>query len=176
MGRRTRSALAENENDTVMVLHAKNAEIGDSRGGQPGDHNAWETFKRGLPRLARRLRRVELLHQDALEVIHDRDGPETLFYLDPPYLFETRTAREVYDHEMSAQDHAPLLDTITHCRGMMAISGYANPLYYQALVSWERVEFSMPNHASQSPIKQRRVEVLWLSPNCREARFALVGR
>jgi DNA adenine methylase len=145
------------------------------RGGQPGDRNAWETFKRGLPRLARRLRHVELLCQDALEVIREHDGPETLLYLDPPYLRETRTAPTVYEHEMTAADHARLLEVITHCRGMVAISGYANLFYDQALEGWDKVEFDMPNHASQSRSKQRRVEVLWLSPNCREARFALVG-
>jgi DNA adenine methylase len=145
------------------------------RGRQPGDVNGWETFKQGLPRLARRLRHVELLHQDALEVIRAHDGPETLFYLDPPYLHSTRTAKKVYDHEMSDLDHAQLLDVITHCRGMVAISGYPNPLYDAALVGWERVEFSMRNHAGQSRSKQWRIEVLWLNPNCREAPFALVG-
>jgi DNA adenine methylase len=145
------------------------------RGGQPGDRNAWETFKRGLPRLARRLRHVELLHQDAFEVIRESDGPETLFYLDPPYLPETRMAKKVYDHEMSTSDHVRLLEVITHCRGMVAISGYANPLYDEALVGWDRISRDMPNHSGQSRTKQRRVEVLWLNPNCRDAPLILVG-
>jgi hypothetical protein len=45
---------------------------------------------------------------------------------------------------------------------MVAISGYANPLYDSVLRDWERVEFSMPNHSGQTRVKQRRVEVLWI--------------
>jgi DNA adenine methylase len=133
------------------------------RGGQPGDRNAWHTLRRALPAMADRLRHVELRCQDAFEVIREHDGPSTLFYLDPPYLPSTRTAPEVYHHEMSAADHARLIDIVTRCRGRVALSGYGNALYDQALSAWERVEFSMPNHASQSRSKQRRIEVLWLS-------------
>jgi DNA adenine methylase len=138
------------------------------RGGRPGDLNAWETIKAELPKIAHRLSGVEIRCQDAIEVIQEFDGPETLSYLDPPYLHDTRTARKVYDHEMSSADHRRLINAITCCRGMVAISGYASPLYDQVLLGWKRFEFSMPNHASQARSKQRRVEVLWLSPNCRE--------
>ncbi len=148
---------------------------GRLRGGQPGDRNAWHTFRRALPAMADRLRRVEFRCQDAIEVIREFDGPTTLFYLDPPYRPSTRTARKVYDHEMSEADHVRLLEKILSCRGMVVLSGYGNPLYDQALASWERFEFDLPNHASQAKMKQRRIEVLWLNPNCREVRFALVG-
>ena len=146
------------------------------RGDQPGDRNAWATFiKRWLPRLARRLRHVELRHQDAFEVIQEHDRLGTLFYLDPPYPPETRTAKKVYKYEMTTEDHVRLLEVITHCRGMVAISGYPNPLYDEALVGWDHFSRSMPNHSGQSKKKKKRVEVLWLSPNCWEARFVLVG-
>jgi DNA adenine methylase len=135
------------------------------RGGRPGDLNAWETTKSELLRIARRLARVELRCQDAVEVIRETDGPGTLFYLDPPYLHGTRTAREVYDHEMGEAQHARLLETVVRCRGTVAISGYAHPLYDEALAGWERIEFDMPNHSSQARSKERRVEVLWLNPH-----------
>jgi DNA adenine methylase len=137
------------------------------RGGRPGDLNGWQTIRRELPRIARRLARVELRCQDALEVIREFDGPGVLHYLDPPYVPTTRTVtRGVYDHEMSLDDHSRLIETITQCRGMVVVSGYANPLYDRALSGWERIEFEMPNHAGQTRSKQRRVEVLWLNPQC----------
>lgn len=136
------------------------------RGGQPGDRNAWETIKRELPRIARRLAHVDLRCQDAIEVIAETDGPGTLFYLDPPYPHETRTARDVYDHEVSDAHHVRLIETITRCCGIVAVSGYAHPLYDEALARWDRIEFDMPNHAGQTRSKQRRVEVLWLNPRC----------
>jgi DNA adenine methylase len=145
------------------------------RGCQPGDVNAWETIKVELPRLARRLAGVGLRCKDAVEVMREFDSPHTLFYLDPPYHPTTRTAPDVYDHEMSDADHARLFDAVRHCQGMVALSGYANPVYDYALRDWERIEFNMPNHSSQARAKQRRVEVLWLSPRCRECRFALQG-
>jgi DNA adenine methylase len=137
------------------------------RGGQPGDRNAWHTLRLALPAMAERLRHVELRCQDAIEVIREHDGPGTLFYLDPPYLPSTRTTPEVYDHELIASDHFRLIETVTRCRGMVAISGYGNLLYDQALETWERVEWNLPNHSGQAATKQRRVEVLWLNPNCR---------
>jgi DNA adenine methylase len=139
---------------------------GRTRGGRPGDLNAWETIKRELPRIAERLSGVELRCQDALELIRELDGPDTLFYLDPPYLLETRAAKRVYAHEMSDAQHAQLLDTITRCRGMVVLSGYPSRLYDEALTDWMRVERKMPNHSGQGKTKQPRIEVLWFNRQC----------
>jgi DNA adenine methylase len=136
------------------------------RGGQPGDKNAWETILGTLPRIADRLEGVEIHHDAALELIRRHDGAETLFYLDPPYLPESRTARKIYAHEMSNQDHSSLLGAIAQARGMIILSGYRSALYDHALASWERHEIEMPNHAGQGRSKQRRTEVLWLNPAC----------
>jgi DNA adenine methylase len=141
------------------------------RGGQPGDVNGWQTIVADLPRIARRIAGVELRCQDAVEVIREFDGPNTLFYLDPPYVRGTRTARDIYRHEMSDEDHGQLLETILACRGKVVISGYSNQMYDRALAGWERRSIDMPNHSSQSKTKQRRVEVLWLNDQCQS--FAL---
>jgi DNA adenine methylase len=132
------------------------------RGGRPGDENAWQTIKAELPRIAQRLARVELRCRDGVEVIREMDGPKVLHYLDPPYPLTTRTARDIYAHEMDEADHARLLEVICRCRGAVAISGYRCPLYDEALRDWDRVEFDMPNHSGQGKAKQRRVEALWL--------------
>jgi len=134
------------------------------RGGQPGDVNGWETIKAQLPVIARRLGGVQLRHADVMELIEQCDGPNTLFYLDPPYLPSTRTARSVYAHEMSQEDHERLLEVVVDVRGMVVLSGYGNPLYDHALGAWDRHEFDRPNDAGQNKTKQRRVEVLWCNP------------
>src|SRR5262245_37639616 len=82
------------------------------RGGRPGDLNGWETIKGDLPRIARRLAPVDFRCQDGVEVIIERDGPETLSYLDPTYPRGTRTARDTYDHEMDDAQHIRLIETI----------------------------------------------------------------
>jgi DNA adenine methylase len=131
------------------------------RGGRPGDLNAWLTILAELPRLADRLAGVELRHAPALELIWEYDGPETLFYIDPPYLHETRTARNIYRHEMTREQHAELLDVLAVCRGTVVLSGYANALYDRRLAGWQRQEIPIANHAGQGRQKQRRVEVVW---------------
>jgi DNA adenine methylase len=82
------------------------------RGGQPGDLNAWQTILAELPRIAARLSGVQFENVDALELIRRHDGKDTLFYLDPPYIHETRTARRAYAYEMTDREHTRLLDAL----------------------------------------------------------------
>jgi hypothetical protein len=136
-----------------------------SCGPKPGDQNAWEKIvEEHLLRIAERLQGVQFYHADALDLIKRYDELDTLQYLDPPYPPETRTARDVYIHEMSFEDHERLLETILSARGMVAISSYHNPLYDRLLASWKPYEFLMPNHSGQGKTKQERLEVLWLNP------------
>ncbi len=63
--------------------------------------SAWWTCVDGLPAVSARLRRAIVVNRPAREVIRQQDGSKTLFYLDPPYLHETRASTEAYKHEMS---------------------------------------------------------------------------
>jgi DNA adenine methylase len=143
------------------------------RGGQPGDVNAWKTLRDKLPDNARRLQRVELHHGEALDLIVRFDSPDTLFYLDPPYMHCTRSAPNAYRFEMTDEDHIRLLGAILKVQGMVVISGYRTPLYDDVLHTWERHESSMPNHSGQGKQKQSRTEVLWLNPACERFRLAV---
>jgi DNA adenine methylase len=135
------------------------------RGGRPGDQNAWLTWLTAFPAIAARLHRVELVCGDGLELIRQHDRPGTLFYLDPPYLPATRTARRVYRHEMTTDDHERLLDALVRLRhAAVVLSGYYNNLYDSALAGWRRVEWNLPNHAGQGKTKGRRIECVWIGP------------
>ncbi|MCA9027903.1 MAG: DNA adenine methylase [Planctomycetaceae bacterium] len=79
--------------------------------------SAWWSAIEGLPEIHQRLKRVVLLQDDALKVIKQQDGLRTLFYCDPPYLHETRTAIDVYQHEMSIHDQESLLKTLGELQG-----------------------------------------------------------
>lgn len=134
------------------------------RGGQPGDVNAWDTFRRvNLPLIIRRLKNVHICNEDAVAVMERFDADETLHYCDPPYVPETRKSKRVYAHEMPLADHLRLLSAITRMKGTVAISGYHCPIYDAALARWKLYEFDMPNHSGQGKKKQRRTECLWLS-------------
>jgi DNA adenine methylase len=117
----------------------------------------------GLPEVHQRLRRVVILNRDALEVIRQQDGPQTLFYLDPPYLHATRAAPDVFAHEMDGAAHRQLLETVTDhsLAGKVLLSGYDNALYRQYLGGWNRHDFAISNHAAGGKAKRRMKESVW---------------
>jgi DNA adenine methylase len=136
-----------------------------TRRGMNEQASAWITAAEGLAAVSARLRRVAILNRPALDVIRSQDGPQTLFYCDPPYLHSTRTARDTYgDLEMSAADHRQLLETLRGCRGKVLLSGYPSPLYDAALAGWNRYPFDVPNNAAGGAKKGRETEIVWC--NC----------
>lgn len=132
-----------------------------TRRGMNEQVSAWIGAVDGLPAVHARLRRVFVEHLPALEVIRREDAPGTLFYLDPPYLPDTRSAPAVYRHEMTVEDHRELLDVVLATQGMVMISGYPNTLYDEALAGWTRYTFDLANHAASGASKRRMTEVLW---------------
>ena len=136
-----------------------------TRRGQNEQVSAWLTAIDGLPEVHARLKRVLILNRPALDVIRTQDGPRTLFFLDPPYLHETRTVTEAYQHEMSHNDHADLLATLHAIDGAFLLSGYRSDLYdFEAeTYGWHRVEFDLPNNAAGGKSKRRMTECVWVN-------------
>lgn len=132
-----------------------------TRRGMNEQASAWLTAIEGLPDVHRRLQRVYVANQPALNVIKSHDGPKTLFYLDPPYLDETRTSPSVYEHEMNRNDHAELLELIQHVQGRVMLSGYPSPLYEITLAAWSCHQFELPNHAAGGETKRKMIECVW---------------
>ncbi len=125
--------------------------------------SAWLTAVEFLPQGHARLKRVLILNRDALEVIRSQDGPATLFYLDPPYLHETRATTGEYLHEMSEADHAKLLGVLQSIKGKFLLSGYHSGMYDRAAAEngWRCHNFDMPNQAAGGKKKRRMVESVW---------------
>jgi DNA adenine methylase len=134
-----------------------------TRRGMNGNASEWLTAVDGLAAVHARLRRVVVENVPAVELIRKHDGPGTLFYCDPPYLHETRTARRAYAFEMTEADHRELLDVLLRCRGRVMLSGYPSRLYDQALARWSRRTFELPNNAAGGERKGRETEVLWMN-------------
>ena len=127
----------------------------------------WQNYPEGLRAVVNRLEGVIVESRDASECMAQHDGPETLHYVDPPYLPETRLQKmrrgkkeyHVYAHELSADGHAGLLDFLKGLAGMVVLSGYPSELYDQALSGWKRVERQALADGARA-----RVEVLWINP------------
>lgn len=125
--------------------------------------SAWLSAIEGLPAVHARLRRVLILNQDALRTIRKHDTEATLFYLDPPYVHETRVTTGEYEHEMSLEQHAELLEALAGIRGKFLLSGYRSSLYDRAASEhgWRRTDIEIDNKASSSREKPTMVECVW---------------
>lgn len=134
-----------------------------TRRGMSEQASAWLTAVEGLPEVHARLKRVVVLNRPALDVIRQQDGPGTLFYLDPPYLHETRATTSDYRHEMDETDHHELLCMLANRQGKFLLSGYRSKLYDDAaaLHGWHRTDFDLPNNAAGGAEKRRMVESVW---------------
>lgn len=135
-----------------------------TRKGMNEQVSAWLNCIEGLPAVHERLKRVLILNDDALTVIRKEDGPRTLFYLDPPYLHETRaTTTEYGENEMSEQEHVELLLALDKIQGRFLLSGYRSKLYdnHAKTRGWNRHDFDLPNNAAGGKGKRRMTECVW---------------
>jgi DNA adenine methylase len=112
--------------------------------------------------VAARLKEVQIECDKASAVIARFDTPDTLFYVDPPYLHETRNERndDAYAHEMTDDEHRALAAQLRSLNGMMILSGYPSALYDELYFDWQYVE-----HQSLDLTGQARTERLWISPS-----------
>jgi len=133
-----------------------------TRRGMNEQASAWLKAIDGLPQVHARLQRVVILNSPALDVIRSQDGPDTLFYLDPPYMPEARSPGSVFgEFDMTEAQHEELLNVLDRRAGKVMISGYACPLYDSRLAKWHRHEFDLPNNAAGGLAKPRMTETIW---------------
>jgi DNA adenine methylase len=121
----------------------------------------WANYPEALRRVIARLRGVVIENKDAKAVMSQHDGTQTLHYVDPPYVFSTRSdLTKDYAHEMSDAEHIVLLHFLNSLKGDVVLSGYPSPLYEAALTGWKRIE-----SAAHADGAKRRTEVLWIKSN-----------
>ncbi len=113
--------------------------------------------------VAQRLRSVQIENDEALKVIHRFDGPETLYYCDPPYVPSTRSSGNQYGCEMAESDHLELLKALLNLQGMVVLSGYPSEMYCDLLGSKGWRNLTKPSR-TRNP-KVVRTECLWISPS-----------
>ena len=129
-----------------------------SRGGMSGVVSRWLGSVEGLPEVAARLLRVQIENRPAIDLIRLNDGPETLFYCDPPYVHASRGDARAYGHEMTDAQHEALAAALRAARGKVAISGYRCALMDRLYGDWNRYDASEKQTHS---VKDLRRESLW---------------
>lgn len=116
-----------------------------------------------LPKVAARLRDVQIENFDALDLITRWDSVDTLFYLDPPYVEDSRKSNGNYEYEQDVNFHTQLLDQINGIKGMAVLSGYESKLYNEKLTGWKRIEIKSRANRSNYVEETPRTECLWLN-------------
>ncbi len=129
---------------------------------------SWMGAIEGLPAVHRRLRRVQIEHQDWRKLLPTWNVPGCLLYCDPPYVLDTRRGGERYTLEMTDDDHRDLVAALLDWRGHALVSGYRHPIYAPLEgAGWHRLDIDViaagTGTTRSSAVKQRRVESIWLS-------------
>jgi len=130
-----------------------------------------------LPEVSERFLRVQIEHNDFRKILKAYDTEETFFYLDPPYVLETRKCK-AYEHEMSLKDHEDLVDLLLHIKGKAILSGYEHNIYKSLeQAGWIKIKIEAWCHATgktkgtkhlqnkENREKLKRTECVWLNYN-----------
>ena len=128
----------------------------------------WAHYPNHIASFLDRLQCVLIENKPAIEVIENHDRPETLFFVDPPYVHSTRKMRAggYYAHEMEDQEHEQLLDQLNQMAGMVVLSGYESDLYNDVLNHWSKDTTSARISAGRGTVTRK--EVVWLNPACND--------
>jgi len=141
----------------------------------------WAGVVADLERVRARLATVQIECLDWRVCLRTYDGPSTVFYCDPPYHPETREpgSRTVYAAEMTAADHAELVDALQRLQGMAVLSGYDHPVYAPLVAAgWQvirrrvlsagtaktRIRGGRGIGAVRADRRRHRVEMVWVHP------------
>lgn len=131
----------------------------------------WAYYPSALAEAGQRLAGVLIENRPAIEVMKAHDGPDTLHFVDPPYLHGTRVMRHggdsCYRHEMTDDDHVELLRALLELEGMVVLSGYPSDLYNDHLSGWD--SRSTDARISAGRGTAMRQEVVWINPACSDA-------
>lgn len=137
-----------------------------------------------------RLKLAQIDCIDSIEFIKYWDTPDTLFYIDPPYISSTRKLKRIYAKELPDEYHERLVDTIINIKGKAVVSHYLHPIYERLEgYGYERYEFHTVAHMSgiarshelygEERIRSRvapRVECLWVKKDeCEKGGEAMEG-
>lgn len=130
----------------------------------------WTQYPAAIASAGQRLTGVLIENRPAIEVMLQHDGPETLHFVDPPYVLGTRVMganRAYYRHEMTDAEHLELLDTLQALRGMVVLCGYQSRLYLDRLGDW--AQHSTTSRISAGRGTALRTECVWINPSCEAA-------
>lgn len=134
-----------------------------NRSGTTPAHD-WKNYGEAFDELIERLKGIVIENRPGIQVMQSHDSPETLHYVDPPYVTSTRDDKRAdYRHEMTDEDHIELSAFLKTLKGSVILSGYKSPLYNDLYSEWQFFD-----KATYADGAKKRTERLWLSPGIKE--------
>jgi len=133
------------------------------------DVHLWSRLPDVVSQVGERFEGVLIENRQAIDVMLHHDSPQTLHYVDPPYLFATRDGaskrvHRYYRHEMSDWEHEQLCACLRNLKGMVVLSGYDSALYHHELKGWGVRSHETVGGSNRGSVP--RTEFVWLNPAC----------
>lgn len=123
----------------------------------------WCKMPEHIMNVAERLKMAQVECMNALELIPMYNRRNTLLYIDPPYLKNTRTSLH-YECEFSGvEEHKALLKLCKQHTGPCVISSYDNELYNTELAGWEKHSRQVATNNAGTA-----TEIIYLNKVCTE--------
>lgn len=97
----------------------------------------YQSACKGIDTFARRMRGVMIEHADFRKIIEKYDSPNTLFYVDPPYIGREKQ----YAGGFEESDHRDLAHLLNQIKGKAIVSYYDDPLLHEIYPGWRRETF-----------------------------------
>lgn len=118
----------------------------------------WANYHPAIDLFTERLQGVVIECRDAMKVMEMNDSDKTLFYVDPPYPFASRSSGEThgYRHEMQDADHETLIKFLQRLKAKVVVSGYPGTIY--DTMGWHSVAREALADGAAA-----RTEVLWMN-------------
>ena len=125
------------------------------------DTNHWLTIIEELPIISKRIKNCFIFNKPATDVIKAFNHENTICYVDPPDLQETRNLSDTCEYEMNTDDHIELSKVLIDFKGKAIISGYYSTLYKRLYKEWKCIKKAIPNNTSQT--KTKKTECIWIN-------------
>ena len=162
LARRTFVRSFQSFGATGVIRHTSGFRL-DLQSRRTTEH-CWPEIPSFIKYWCERLQGVVIESMPAVKLINRVDKANngaTLFYVNPPYVHKSdRDMRNVYEFEMTEDDHRELSDALHSIKGQVVLSGYPSELYKELYGDWQQV--SRPHVANCA---KQTTESLWISPN-----------
>jgi site-specific DNA-adenine methylase len=142
-----------------------------TRGGKPGDINAYENVVAKFVKTAEYWRGVHLWNHHfrfAIPRMYNHQmalGRRVLRYFDPPYLPTKRVTQDAYRKEMTHKEHEEMAALIVagdrQHGGCTMISGYDSEEYDSWFKGYQKIRYTIDSKVGQTKVKAKKVECVW---------------